>query len=77
MSTHTTRLGLVIGIRVVAAFVVVGSAVTVTALSVRQHDQVASVVVNQAATGKDAAGKAAAPVPGAPPVSGPRGNAAP
>ncbi|AHH16019.1 hypothetical protein NONO_c12120 [Nocardia nova SH22a] len=69
MSTRTTRLGLVAGIRVVAALVVVGSAVTVTVLTVRQNDQVTSVVVPRAAAGPAAAPVSAEPAPPAGPAA--------
>ncbi|NKY47864.1 hypothetical protein B7C42_02330 [Nocardia cerradoensis] len=66
MSTRTTRLGLVAGIRVVAALVVVGSAVAVTALTVHQNDQVTSVVVHQEAASARAAASSDAPAAPAP-----------
>lgn len=59
MSTHTTRPGLATGIRIAAALTVVGSAVAATALTVRQHDQLTSVVV----TGVPVAAATVAPAP--------------
>jgi hypothetical protein len=59
MSTRTTRPGLATGIRIAAALTVVGSAVAATALTVRQHDQVTSVVV----TGIPVAAATVAPAP--------------
>ncbi|MEG8181807.1 hypothetical protein GZH49_25245 [Nocardia terpenica] len=47
MSPRSIRPGLAGAIRVVAAITVVGSAVAITALSVRERDQVTSVVVTQ------------------------------
>ncbi|QIS17996.1 hypothetical protein [Nocardia terpenica] len=47
MSPRSIRPGLAGVIRVVAAVTVVGSAVAITALSVRERDQVTSVVVTQ------------------------------
>ncbi|MBF6061931.1 hypothetical protein IU500_19730 [Nocardia terpenica] len=47
MSPRSIRPGLAGAIRVVAAVTVVGSAVAITALSVRERDQVTSVVVTQ------------------------------
>ncbi|MFI5777460.1 hypothetical protein [Nocardia sp. NPDC051570] len=66
MSTRSTRPGLASAIRVVAAVTVVGSAVAVTALTVRQNDQVTSVVVTEEVPTAAAAPTPAAPAPAAP-----------
>ncbi|RDI64221.1 hypothetical protein [Nocardia pseudobrasiliensis] len=79
MSTRTTRPGLAGAIRVVAAVTVVGSAVAVTALTVRQNDQVTSVVVTEevpTAAAPAAPNTPAAPAAPAPAPAGARPAAA-
>ncbi|MCM6777842.1 hypothetical protein NDR87_30580 [Nocardia sp. CDC159] len=78
MSPRTTRPGLATAIRVVAAVTVVGSAVAVTALTVRQHDQVTSVVVTEEVPIAPAAPRPATPAPAAPAApAAPPAHAAP
>ncbi|MFI6045413.1 hypothetical protein ACIA8C_27545 [Nocardia sp. NPDC051321] len=82
-SRTTTRPALASAIRAVAALTVIGSAVAVTALTVRQDDDVTSVVITQeqpAAAARVAAPAAPADTP-APPAAAPAapapGGAAP
>ncbi|MFI6997968.1 hypothetical protein [Nocardia sp. NPDC050175] len=70
-SRTTTRPALASAIRAVAALTVIGSAVAVTALTVRQDDDVTSVVITQeqpAAAARPAAPAAPAETPVAPPA---------
>ncbi|MFD6159655.1 hypothetical protein ACFWF7_25605 [Nocardia sp. NPDC060256] len=70
-SRTTTRPALASAIRAVAALTVIGSAVAVTALTVRQDDDVTSVVITQeqpAAAARPAAPVAPAETPVAPPA---------
>ncbi|WP_067685886.1 hypothetical protein [Nocardia jejuensis] len=74
-SRTTTRPALAGAIRAVAALTVIGSAVAVTALTVRQDDDVAAVVVSQQQPAATAATTQAAPdaiagAPGAAPSAG-------
>ncbi|WP_405167004.1 hypothetical protein OG203_19030 [Nocardia sp. NBC_01499] len=73
-SRTTTRPALASAIRAVAALTVIGSAVAVTALTVRQDDDVTSVVITQeqpAAAARPAAPAAPAEVPAAPQAPAP------
>jgi len=63
MPTRTARPGLASGIRIAAALTVVGSTIAATALTVRQHDQVTSVVVTGPVSSAVAAAPPAAPAP--------------
>ncbi|WP_433624183.1 hypothetical protein [Nocardia sp. CA-120079] len=75
MTSRTTRPGVASAIRAVAALTVIGSAVAVTALTVRDDDEVAAVVVQQE---QPAAGRSAAPqVPASTAVPAEPGAAAP
>ncbi|WP_433661966.1 hypothetical protein ACQPW1_07300 [Nocardia sp. CA-128927] len=70
-SRTTTRPALASAIRAVAALTVIGSAVAVTALTVRQDDDVTSVVITQeqpAAAARPAVPAAPAETPAAPPA---------
>ncbi|MFE9582417.1 hypothetical protein ACFYO1_38990 [Nocardia sp. NPDC006044] len=73
-SRTTTRPALASAIRAVAALTVIGSAVAVTALTVRQDDDVTSVVITQeqpAAAARPAAPAAPAETPSAAPAPAP------
>ncbi|QIS01932.1 hypothetical protein F5X71_06000 [Nocardia brasiliensis] len=74
MSSRTTNRPVLTGaIRAVAALTVIGSAVAVTALTVRNDDEVTTVVVTQAQAA--AAARPATPVAPAPPAPAPAGPA--